>query len=106
MAEKPNIIIINCDQLQSFALGCYGHPAVKTPNIDRLASLGVRLRYGVSNAPVCMPARSILLSGQYERMCTGGAGNYGPPINIGRNYTFEEYPLPGRLHLPAQSDGG
>ena len=73
--KKPNVIIIFCDQLRSFALGCYGNPFVKTPNIDRLAQGGFRFEHGVSNNPVCVPARSILLSGQYSRTCAGSRAN-------------------------------
>lgn len=38
----PNIVIIFADQLRPFELGCYGHPVVQTPQIDRLAAGGVR----------------------------------------------------------------
>lgn len=98
-AKRPNILIINCDQMQSFALGCYGHPLVKTPSIDRLAEAGVRFVNGISNSPVCMPARSILMSGQYERSCTGGASNVSLPGTIGRSYLMPQYPRRGRQHL-------
>ena len=73
--KKPNVIIVFCDQLRSFELGCYGHPTIQTPNIDRLASQGVRFELGVSNCPVCVPARSILLSGQHARTCVGSRLN-------------------------------
>ena len=73
--KKPNVLIIFCDQLRSFALGCYGNPFVKTPNIDRLAQNGFRFEHGISNNPVCVPARSILLSGQYSRTCVGSRSN-------------------------------
>jgi arylsulfatase A-like enzyme len=72
---KPNVIIVFCDQLRSFELGCYGHPEIQTPNIDRLASQGARFDLSVSNCPVCVPARSILLSGQHARTCVGSRLN-------------------------------
>jgi choline-sulfatase len=73
--RKPNVVIINVDQLRAFTIGCYGDPIVQTPHIDRLASGGLRFEHGISNNPVCVPARSILLSGQYSRTCTGALGN-------------------------------
>ena len=39
--EKPNIIYIFSDQQRGDAMGCMGHPSIKTPNLDRLASQGV-----------------------------------------------------------------
>jgi len=71
----PNVVIALCDQLRAFEVGCYGNPVIRTPNIDRLAAQGVRFETAVTNNPVCTPARSILLSGQYSRSCTGMVGN-------------------------------
>ncbi len=73
--DRPNIVICLCDQLRPFELSCYGHPIVKTPNIDWLASHGVMFEQAVTSNPVCTPARSSLLSGQYSRTCVGNLGN-------------------------------
>ena len=86
-AKKPNVIICNCDQLRAFELGCYGNDVIKTPNIDNLATEGVRFETASTNCPSCLPARSVILSGQYNRTCTGGV--------IGSL----QYPVFGRLHL-------
>lgn len=59
MKNRPNILIITCDQLQAFATGCYGNPDVHTPNIDSLAASGVRFTNGMSNAPVRSEIREI-----------------------------------------------
>jgi choline-sulfatase len=75
MPERPNIILCQCDQLRAFDTGCYGNDFIQTPNIDRLAAEGVRFETAVTNQPVCMAARSALLSGQYGRSCTGNLGN-------------------------------
>ncbi len=75
LGKNPNVIIIFCDQLRSFALGCYGNQFVNTPNIDRLAQNGFRFEQGISNSPVCVPGRSDLLSGQNSRTCVGSRGN-------------------------------
>jgi arylsulfatase A-like enzyme len=72
---NPNVVIIFIDQLRSFALGCYGNNTVKTPHIDNLARQGHRFELGISNNPVCVPARSCLLSGQHARTCVGSRMN-------------------------------
>jgi arylsulfatase A-like enzyme len=78
--NKPNIILILCDQLRPFELGCYGHPVLETPNIDSMAETGVRFEYACTSNALCTPARSSLLSGQYSRTCTGILGNCYEPI--------------------------
>ncbi len=65
LLRKPNILILMPDTWRGDTLGCSGHPAVKTPNLDRLASMGVRFEKAYSSSPVCMPARSNCMSGWY-----------------------------------------
>ena len=48
-----NVIMILCDQMRPFELGCYGHPVVQTPNIDRLAQDGVRFELACTTNPLC-----------------------------------------------------
>jgi choline-sulfatase len=67
MASKPNIVFILADQHRGDSLGCAGHPAVLTPHLDRLASEGVVFDTCFTNAPLCMPARASLMTGQYVR---------------------------------------
>ncbi len=98
MQGRPNIILCTCDQLRAFETGCYGNTVIRTPWIDRLASEGVRFETAVTNYPVCMPARSVLMSGQYNRACTGGKSNVCYPID-GGGTVFPQYPVPGRPHL-------
>jgi choline-sulfatase len=95
---KPNIIICMCDQLRAFEVGCYGNPVIRTPVLDRLAAEGARWETAVTTFPVCMAARSVTLSGQYNRWCTGGVGNVATPQGEGRTY-FPQYPHHGRPHL-------
>lgn len=78
--DRPNVVICLCDQLRAFDVGCYGDSEIRTPNIDKLASEGVRFETACSNNPVCTPARSILLSGQYSRTCAGSLVNVAEPI--------------------------
>ncbi|MBN1557000.1 MAG: sulfatase-like hydrolase/transferase, partial [Lentisphaerae bacterium] len=88
-------------QLRAFETGCYGNPLIRTPNVDRLAGEGLRFETAVTNYPLCMPARSVLLSGQYNRTCTNGTGNVVYRSEQGRRSYMPEYPEPGRTHLPA-----
>ena len=62
--EKPNVLIIMCDQLNSHVLSCYGGP-VPTPNIDRLAREGIRFINATCPMPVCSPSRASFALGQY-----------------------------------------
>ena len=73
----PNVVVCLTDQLRPFEIGCYGNPVVRTPHIDRLAAEGVRFEVGITNSPVCSPARATLLSGQYARTCAGSIRNVG-----------------------------
>ena len=73
--KKPNVVVVICDQLRSFSIGCYGDMFARTPNIDGFAHSGFRFECGLTNSPVCTPARSTLLSGQHARTCVGSRTN-------------------------------
>jgi len=63
-AKQPNFLFIITDQHRADYLGCYGHPNVKTPNIDAIAARGTRFeRFYVASA-VCQPNRSTLVTGR------------------------------------------
>lgn len=62
--ERPNIILILCDDLGYGDLECYGHPHIKTPHLNALAESGIRLTSCYSAAPVCSPSRVGLLTGR------------------------------------------
>jgi arylsulfatase A-like enzyme len=62
---RPNVVFLMPDQLRYHTVGWTGNEEVQTPNLDRLASEGLRLPNSFANSPVCGPARSVLLTGQY-----------------------------------------
>src|SRR5512144_2102969 len=73
-AAQPNIVIILADDLGWGDLGCYGHPSIRTPNLDRMAAEGMRFTDFYSAAEVCTPSRAALLTGRYpirSGMCHG-----------------------------------
>lgn len=65
-AEKrpPNVVVIFCDDLGYGDLGCFGHPTMKTPNLDRMAAEGMKMTQFYAAAPVCTPSRAALMTGR------------------------------------------
>lgn len=64
-ADRPNIVLVLVDDLRWDALGCAGHPFVKTPHIDRLAKDGALFKNCFVSIPLCSPSRASFLTGQY-----------------------------------------
>lgn len=62
---KTNILWIMADQLRADTFGFLGHPLIKTPNIDRLASEGTSFTNSFCTSPVCMPSRASFMTGHY-----------------------------------------
>ncbi|MCB9781549.1 MAG: sulfatase [Candidatus Omnitrophica bacterium] len=62
--RPPNFVIIFADDLGYGDLGCYGHPTLRTPNLDRMAAEGMRFTDFYSAAPVCTPSRAALMTGR------------------------------------------
>lgn len=96
LADKPNILFIVADDLSSEALGVYGNPVVKTPNIDRLAREGVTFERAYCQYPVCGASRASFMSGLYPET-TGFLGN---------NYTLGSYRAMSPAHADHPSIGG
>ncbi len=85
--QKPNIVLILADDLGYGDLSCYGATKIQTPNIDRLASDGIRLTDAHTTCAVCQPSRYAILSGRYYWRSTP---------NPGYSYYFDE----GEILLP------
>ncbi len=62
-AEPPNILLLFTDQQRADALGCSGNPFIQTPNLDQLASEGIRFSQAVTTTPVCIASRYSLITG-------------------------------------------
>lgn len=62
--ERPNFVIILCDDMGYGDLSCYGNPTIQTPNIDRMAGEGMKLTQFYVGAAISTPSRSVLLTGR------------------------------------------
>ncbi|MGI5817582.1 MAG: sulfatase [Armatimonadota bacterium] len=65
-SDRPNIILLYADQMRADAIAAAGNPAIRTPNLDRLAAEGVLFSHCCSTTPVCVAARYSLLTGRRE----------------------------------------
>jgi len=74
LAKKPNIVFFFTDDQASSVLGCYGHPLVETPHIDRLAKEGTRFENAFVSQSICWVSRTTILTGLTGR-------SYGVPGN-------------------------
>jgi arylsulfatase A-like enzyme len=69
---RPNIIYIMADDMGYGDLSCYGRKDYKTPNLDKLASQGMRFSNAYASAPVCSPTRVAFMTGRYPARVTVG----------------------------------
>ena len=84
--SNRNVLFLFSDEHRRDALGCHGHPLVKTPNLDRLAATGTRFTQAYTTSPICVPARAAMACGQYvhETRCWSNAQAYqGQPPSWG-----------------------
>lgn len=95
-----NVVFILADDLGWGELGCYGQEKIPTPNIDRLATQGIRFTRFYSGAPVCAPARCVLMTGKH----LGHAevrGNL-PAARVSAEFTEGQCPLSAQAVTLAQ----
>ena len=104
-----NVLFIMCDQLRADYLGCYGHPTIRTPNIDALAARGVRFDRAYVQSPVCGPSRMSCYTGRY--VSSHGANWNRTPLRVDER-TMADYLSPlgvktaiiGKTHIEADTD--
>ena len=90
--NKPNIILIVADDLGYGELGCYGQQKIKTPNIDKLATEGVKFINFYAGSPVCAPSRCVLMTGKH-----GGHAYVRDNYEVGTWESFQgQLPLPDK----------
>lgn len=111
MSDKvKNILFIMADQLRWDYLSCYGHPHLKTPNIDKLAERGVRFDRAYVQSPVCGPSRASFYTGR--TVFSHGSTWNRVPLPIGE-MTLGDYLRPhgvrtavvGKTHMVPDADG-
>jgi N-sulfoglucosamine sulfohydrolase len=83
--EKPNIVMIVSDDHGQNDLGCYGNKAIHTPNLDYLASTGIRFTNAYCTSASCSASRSVILTGLYNH----ANGQYGHSHGVANFKTFE-----------------
>lgn len=77
-AIKPNMIWLIADDLGGKDLGCYGHPTLRTPNINRMAAEGLRFTHAFVTTSSCSPSRASMFTGKYPH--STGAENLHDPL--------------------------
>lgn len=78
---KPNIVWIMLEDW-GYQLSCYGEPGIETPNIDRLASEGMRYTNSFCTAPVCSPSRSAMMTGFHQNFINANQHRTGKKFGI------------------------
>lgn len=109
--QRPrNVLFIMCDQLRRDYLSCYGHPTLRTPNIDWLAGRGVRFDQAYVQGAVCGPSRMSIYTGRYVsshgsifnfvplRATEQGLGDYLRPAGI-------RCAVVGKTHIEGDAQG-
>lgn len=91
--ERPNILFVLVDDMGWRDLACYGHEIHETPNIDRLASQGMRFTQAYAACPICGPSRAAIMTGKFPSR-TGFVDNFiDRPKGIRQFMPLEEFTL-------------
>ena len=80
-ADRPNVVLMMADDLGYHDLSCYGSERIRTPELDKMASEGIRLTSFYAGATVCTPSRMALLTGAYPKRVGWPGGVIGYKIN-------------------------
>ncbi|PAY18870.1 heparan N-sulfatase [Rhodopirellula sp. SM50] len=88
LAAPPNLVLIIADDMNWDDCGAYGHPAIRTPNIDRLATEGLRFKHAYLTTNSCSPSRSSILTGKYPHN-TGAEQLHWPLPEGSRTFSAE-----------------
>lgn len=104
-----NVLVLMSDEHQARAMGCAGHPFVRTPNLDALAARGTRFEAAYTPSPICVPARAAFATGRYAhqtRLWDNAMPYVGKPRGWGhalqdRGVTVESI---GKLHYRYDDD--
>lgn len=108
-AQPMNLVFILSDEHNREMMGCYGHPVVKTPNLDKLSRQGVRFTNAYCNCPICVPSRASMATGQYVhqiRNWDNAAPYTGDVPSWGHRLTAQGYHVTtiGKLHYRNETD--
>lgn len=79
MPERPNLLLITTDQQRFDTIHAAGNPFIRTPNLDWLLESGIHFSRGYTDAPLCAPARSTLITGRHFWNHPQGIGHFGQP---------------------------
>ena len=109
MSDRPNFLIIMSDEHGPMWSSAYGHPFVRTPNMERLADMGATFDAAYCNAPLCVPSRLSFMTGRYVSNCEGWDNAKPLPSDV---LTFPyalrsvgyDTALAGKMHLVGQDD--
>ncbi len=104
MKKRPNILLIISDEHDPNSTGCYGHPFLHSPALDRLAARGICFDRAYCNSPICVPSRMSFLTGRYVHEI--GTWDNGSPLRS-ETPSFATYlqaagyqtALCGRMHM-------
>ncbi|WP_209428104.1 sulfatase-like hydrolase/transferase [Pararhodobacter sp. SW119] len=110
MTAIRNVLFIMYDQLRHDFLSCAGHPTMRTPNMDRLATMGVRFSHAYVQSPVCGASRMSFYTGRYVHSHGAAWNNF--PLKVGevtlgdhlRALGVDSW-LVGKTHMQADAEG-
>lgn len=107
--KQSNLLVIMSDEHQARAMGCAGHPFVKTPHLDALAARGMRFTDAYTPSPICVPARASFATGLYphqNRLWDNAMPYVGDKLGWGHTLQAKGIPVEsiGKLHYRVAAD--